>query len=74
MRVYSYGDNESLLRDDSKVFYDQYYNLSKDEILTVAKQKKAFLNKINVDNRSVGQEFIQLINFRICHNHIGNSN
>lgn len=48
MLVYSYGDNELLLWNEIKAFYDKYLNLSKEDILAVAKEKKkAFLNKIN---------------------------
>lgn len=57
MQVYSYGDNENLLSADIKMFYDQYFNLSKDDILAVAKEKKkSFLNKIN--------EYLKQLNFK----------
>ena len=57
MQLYSYGDNESLLYTDIKEFYNQYFNFSKDEILTAAKEKKkTFLNKIN--------EYLKQFNFK----------
>lgn len=57
MLIYSYGDNESLLYTDITEFYDKYFNLSKDEILTAAKEKKkTFLNKIN--------EYLKQFNFK----------
>lgn len=57
MIEYSYGDSETLLWNEIKAFYDNYLNLSKDEILEVAREKKkAFLNKIN--------ESLKLLNFK----------
>ena len=57
MLIYSYGDNENLLYTDITKFYDQYFNLSKDEILAIAKEKKkTFLNKIN--------EYLKQFNFK----------
>lgn len=57
MLIYSYGDNENLLYTDITKFYDQYFNLSKDEILATAKEKKkTFLNKIN--------EYLKQFNFK----------
>lgn len=57
MTKYIYGDDEKTIGLKIKEFYDKYVNLSKDEILDVAKEKKKeFINKINQKLKLIGMK------------------
>ena len=55
MIKYTYGEDEYPCLDAIKSFYNQYNSYSKDELLTLAKEKrKEFINAINLKLKSLG--------------------
>ena len=55
MKKYTFGDAEFPIWSEIKSFYDQYVNYSKDELLTLAKERrKGFINAINLKLKPLG--------------------